>query len=122
MHRVFVYGTLLRHEPNHRLLLGARFVRAARTLPRFELVDLGDYPALVEGGGTAVHGEVYEVDDGCLAGLDALEEVPLLYERREIELSSGDRAQAYLMPRAAARGRPRIASGSWRRFRKGSGE
>ena len=37
---------------------GARLVATARTAPRYTLVDLGPYPALVEDGDTAVFGEV----------------------------------------------------------------
>ena len=62
MTRVFVYGTLLAGEPNHRLLEAASFVGPAETPPVFSLVDLGPFPALVGGGAGAVVGEVYEVD------------------------------------------------------------
>ena len=70
---VFVYGTLLAGEPNHRLLTGARLVAEARTKPAFELRDLGAFPGLVRGGQHAVAGEVYEVDVATLAALDRLE-------------------------------------------------
>ena len=65
--RVFVYGTLLAGEPNHRVLTGARLVAKARTEPAFELRDLGPFPGLVSGGAHAVAGEVYEVDEATLA-------------------------------------------------------
>ena len=50
MTRVFVYGTLLAGEPNHRLLEAASFVGPAETPPVFLLVDLGPFPALVACG------------------------------------------------------------------------
>jgi gamma-glutamylcyclotransferase (GGCT)/AIG2-like uncharacterized protein YtfP len=71
--RVFVYGTLLAGEPNHRVLAGARLVANARTEPAFELRDLGPFPGLVSSGAHAVAGEVYEVDEATLAALDRLE-------------------------------------------------
>ncbi|MNS49465.1 Gamma-glutamylcyclotransferase family protein YtfP [compost metagenome] len=112
-HRVFVYGTLLEGEPNHHVLAGARFLGPARTLPAFELVSLGPYPAMVPGGRTAVVGEVYEVSDAGLARLDWLEGYPELYGRQAIELEGGTRAIAYVQRPAQAEGMPRIPSGDW---------
>jgi len=71
--RVFVYGTLLSGEPNHRLLADAELVGAARTEPDFDLVSLGAFPAMIAGGATAIAGEVYEVDRPTLDALDRLE-------------------------------------------------
>ena len=73
---VFVYGTLLFGERNHGLLVSARLVGEARTLPAFQLHDLGPYPGLVAGGEHAIVGEVYAVDDATLAALDRLEAPP----------------------------------------------
>ena len=52
-YRVFVYGTLRRGEPNHHIL-DRPPLRRARTLPAYELVSLGAFPAMVPGGTTAV--------------------------------------------------------------------
>lgn len=112
-HLVFVYGSLRRGEYNHRLLAGARFVEEARTPPRFELVDLGSYPALIEGGAMAVVGEVYAVNEPMLRRLDRLEGHPEYYQRRRIRLASGREVEAYLMDAAAVAHRPRVASGDW---------
>ena len=117
-HRVFVYGTLLDGEPNHRLLATAAFVGEARTEPAFLLVSLGAFPAMVTGGQTAVTGEVYEVSDETLAALDRLEGHPHFYERRQIRLADGVEVLAYLLDEEQARGRPTITSGDWRQERK----
>jgi gamma-glutamylaminecyclotransferase len=113
-HLVFTYGTLLKDEVNHHLLARARFVAEARTEPCFELFDLGSFPAMSTGGGTAVCGEVYAVDDATLARLDHLEGHPKLYQRTRIRLHGGQEVQTYLMDRARMRGRVLIASGDWR--------
>jgi gamma-glutamylcyclotransferase (GGCT)/AIG2-like uncharacterized protein YtfP len=113
---LFVYGTLLRDEPNHPQLSDAAFVRSTRTAARYELVDLGGYPALLENGETAVSGEVYEVDDSLLERLDVFEEVPVLYQRKTIELVDGA-VDGYVMPRERASGAPRIEDGNWRKPR-----
>jgi gamma-glutamylaminecyclotransferase len=120
-HLVFTYGTLLRGQVNHDLLLRARFVAEARTEPRFELFDLGPFPAMSAGGQTAVLGEVYAVDDATLARLDHLEGHPKLYQRKRIRLDDGQEVQTYLMERARMRGRVLIASGDWRAHRARAG-
>jgi gamma-glutamylaminecyclotransferase len=112
--RVFVYGTLLRGEDNHRFLRSASYLGSARTAPRFQLFDVGPFPALVDSGATAVVGELYEVDVETLAALDELEDHPDVYRRTEIPLDDGTVAHAYLLVRAPAEDLPVIASGDWR--------
>lgn len=114
MTRVFVYGTLLSGEPNHRLLAAAPFVGPALSAPVFSLVDLGPFPALVEGGAGAVVGEVYEVDRPTLARLDLLEGHPRFYKRHRIALDDGSHVETYVLSPEQVAGRPVIGSGSWR--------
>jgi gamma-glutamylcyclotransferase (GGCT)/AIG2-like uncharacterized protein YtfP len=116
--RVFVYGTLLAGEGNHRLLATAPLVGAARTEPTFELRNLGAFPGLVKGGACSVAGEVYEVDAPTLARLDALEGHPRFYRRTRIALDDGTKAQTYLLTPEQVVGRPIIPSGNWRSRRK----
>ena len=118
-HCVFVYGTLLRGELNHPLLKGAVYVGAHRTEPCFTLYLLGGYPGLVGGGGTAVSGEVYRVDDYGLRRLDRLEGYPRLYGRRLMPTRFG-RAWVYLY-RGTVRDRPVIRSGDWRDLSRDGG-
>lgn len=113
MHRLFVYGSLMRGQANHDLLAGSRFIGPARTLPRYTLVDLGPYPGLLAGGTAAVAGELYAVDAPTLARLDQFEEHPHVYERRPIALASGEPAEAYLLRPHLRQGAPEIRSGRW---------
>ena len=112
--RVFVYGTLLRGQHNHRYLGLGRFVCELRTDPYFTMIDLGGYPGLVIGGHTAITGELFDVDLITLARLDLFEEVPELYRRRQLQLTSTVTAMVYLYPNERARGNPIIESGDWR--------
>jgi gamma-glutamylaminecyclotransferase len=112
-HLVFVYGSLRRGEYNHGLLVRARFIEEARTPPCFELVDLGAFPAMIEGGAVAVIGEVYTVNPSTLRRLDELEGHPHLYQRCRIRLASGREVETYLMDAVAVAHRPRIPSGDW---------
>ncbi|MCB9544524.1 MAG: gamma-glutamylcyclotransferase [Myxococcales bacterium] len=115
---IFVYGTLLAGEPNHGELAGAVPVGPARTLPRFALVSLGPYPGLVPGE-EAVTGELYLVEAAHLARLDAFEEHPEVYRRQPIPLAGGGEAEAYVLTPRAARGRPPLPGGDWRRASSG---
>jgi gamma-glutamylcyclotransferase (GGCT)/AIG2-like uncharacterized protein YtfP len=98
-HYLFVYGTLKRGQRHHDLLSGQPFLGEATTEPHFRLHDCGPYPCLVEVpvNGIAVRGEVYLVDAATLDRLDALEDVPHLYERRMIQFPGfGARVAVYL--------------------------
>jgi len=113
--RLFVYGSLLSGEPAHPLLAGARFLGRARTASGFELLNLGDYPALLRAGEAQVHGELYEVSDEILAAVDVYEGCPEIYARQRIALDGGGEAEAYVMSSEEdARSLPRVTSGDWR--------
>jgi gamma-glutamylaminecyclotransferase len=111
---LFVYGTLLRGERNHRLLRGAPALGEARTEAAYELVDAGGYPAMVSGGTTAIVGEVYAVKGATLAAVDRLEDHPSFYRRTPIRLMDGRPVEAYLLDRDRATGMSPLPSGNWR--------
>ncbi len=112
-HRVFVYGTLLAGEPNHRLLRTAAFEGEFRTVEGFALFDLGAFPGMVRAETGVVHGEVYRVDDRTLAALDRLEGHPDFYVRTAIGLADGREVWAYLLDAERVRGRRLIETGNW---------
>jgi len=114
VYRVFVYGTLLRGEPNHGLLARAKWVGIARTRAEFHLVDLGEFPAMIADGKTAISGEVYETDEATLQRLDRLEGHPHFYLRTTIRLEDGAEVETYVLREDQARGTRRILSGDWR--------
>ncbi len=110
---LFVYGTLLQGEPFHHLLGGAPLLHALRSPAEFTLVNLGEYPGLLEGGSTAVYGEIYEIDDALLPALDEYEDCPALYYRRTLPFQNGISAIAYLL-RPSPDAFPTVLSGDWR--------
>jgi gamma-glutamylcyclotransferase (GGCT)/AIG2-like uncharacterized protein YtfP len=115
--KVFAYGTLMSGENNHRQLRGARLLAVRRTEPRYTLVSLGAYPALLDGGTTSITGEVYDVDDDLLRALDRFEGVPTLYRRERIHLLGGELVEGYVLARPRAKRYPLITSGDWREYR-----
>ena len=83
---VFTYGTLMKGERNHYLLLDEDFVSDA-TCKGFKIFNLGTYPGIVAGNGT-ICGELYSVDDETLKRLDSLEEEGALYIRNKIVINT----------------------------------
>jgi gamma-glutamylaminecyclotransferase len=115
---IFVYGSLLRGESNHSVLGGARLIARAITAPRYTLIDLGAFPAMLDSGRTPIHGEVYRCDAETLARLDRLEGHPRFYQRRDVMLARGPaNAQGYFLAGDRRDAAP-IASGDWRRHRE----
>lgn len=102
MNVVFVYGTLKRGGSNHLFLATQHFLGEARTVPGYTLYSLGDYPGMVRAPGDTegVTGELWKVDDVCLAELDRLEGLDEgLYERCDVLLAPNHfagSAQSYL--------------------------
>jgi gamma-glutamylcyclotransferase (GGCT)/AIG2-like uncharacterized protein YtfP len=115
---VFVYGSLLRGEPNHHVLREAARIGTARTAPAYRLVDLGPHPGMVAPGTTAIVGEVYRVPEAVLAALDALEDHPDVYVRTRIPLDDGREVLTYLLRPHLAAGQPAVPGGDWRAHRR----
>jgi gamma-glutamylcyclotransferase (GGCT)/AIG2-like uncharacterized protein YtfP len=117
---LFVYGTMLSGESNHRYLKGATPLGVRRTEPRYLLVDLGPYPALMRNGRTAVTGELYLASAAILRDVDRLEGCPTLFQRASINLLGGEVVDSYLLVRAPGLRPPKIRSGDWREHADGS--
>ncbi|XP_049882896.1 putative gamma-glutamylcyclotransferase CG2811 isoform X3 [Pectinophora gossypiella] len=89
-HKVFVYGTLKRDQPNHHWLTDpengfGKFLTEGKTKNKYPLIIATKYniPFVLHspGDGLNVKGEVYEVDNVMLGRLDILEDHPNYYER-----------------------------------------
>jgi len=107
---LFVYGTLRRGGSHHRLLAGAGFLGAWISGPHYRMLDMGSYPALVEGDG-AMAGEVYRIDPDMLPALDAYEGCPGDYRRGSVDTPYGA-AWVYLWDRPVPPV-PVVAGGDW---------
>ncbi len=117
--RLFVYGTLMRGEPNAEALTGSTYIGAAATVAAYRLVALAGYPGLLPGGDTSVKGELYLVDPQLLAAMDELEDCPALFKLAEVQLAGGGSAQAYVATDPGATTAPTIPGGDWRQHRAG---
>jgi gamma-glutamylaminecyclotransferase len=105
-HRVFVYGSLKRGHWNCALLSDSEFKGETVTEQRYYMLSgrvagsrafpvvLDDDPALSAG---PLAGEIYHVNDECLAQLDRLERVPDSYERKIADVTEdGHPVQAFI--------------------------
>jgi len=68
---LFVYGTLIKGESNHKTLGNSKLIGDAFT--KGTLFDIGNYPALIPDGDNDIKGEIYEVDSDTLIQCDLLE-------------------------------------------------
>jgi gamma-glutamylcyclotransferase (GGCT)/AIG2-like uncharacterized protein YtfP len=113
MSLVFVYGTLKRGGSNHHFMASGSFAGNAQTPPGFTLYEIAGYPGMVreEGDREGVRGEVWSVDDECLADLDVLEGLEEgLYSRKAVPLGDPFEktvVEAYFYLKGTE-GRPRI--------------
>ena len=91
---VFVYGTLLEGEVNHRLMESNELIGRGE-VAGYDMYDLGYYPGIIPGSGK-VKGEVYKVDN--IDELDGLEEEGYLYIRKAmpIKTENGKMCMAYV--------------------------
>ncbi|HVY32716.1 MAG TPA: gamma-glutamylcyclotransferase family protein [Polyangiaceae bacterium] len=71
--RLFVYGSLKRGGRHHAELQNSRFLGEATTAPGHAVIQLGDYPALIQADDGVVTGELFEVPESLLPALDELE-------------------------------------------------
>ena len=98
--RFFICGSALRGQPDHKNLLSAQFIGAARTQPYYRLHAAGNgwHPAIyqVENNGISIPGEIYEL---TLEQYEYLlsTEPPNMYPA-EVQLDTGERLTAMLYP------------------------
>ena len=78
--RVFVYGTLMRGECNHKFLENSEFLGMA-SVEGYEMYNVGWYPAIIHGD-DMIPGELYEVPKRDMRKIDGLEGEGSLYIRR----------------------------------------
>ncbi|PZD94821.1 gamma-glutamylcyclotransferase [Paenibacillus sambharensis] len=119
-HQVFVYGSLLPGLANHPV--AAPYIRGSRQgSVRGQLVDAGNYPALIRvqpAAGRIVQGQWITVCRNGLAALDRLEEFYGLeewndYERVWVSDAMLPRQQGWVYVWPSLRGCPLIEGDSW---------
>ncbi|PSB30222.1 allophanate hydrolase-related protein [Chlorogloea sp. CCALA 695] len=97
---VFICGSALRGQPDHKNLQSAKFVKTAATCPSYRLHAAGDgwHPAIyeVDNQGISIPGEVYELTTEQYEYLLATEP-PNMYPS-DVILNDGEAITAMLYP------------------------
>ena len=98
--RVFICGSALKGQPDHKNLQSAKFIKNTKTLPQYRLhaAENGWHPAIyaVETGGISIPGEIYEMSEKQYQYLLA-NEPPHMYPET-MNLEGGETAIAMLYP------------------------
>ncbi|UTA47651.1 gamma-glutamylcyclotransferase [Simiduia sp. 21SJ11W-1] len=112
---VAVYGSLKQGYANHGYLHTAVRLGDYQTEPRYTLLDLGFFPALIDEGTTSVSVEIYRVSSATLTNLDRLEGHPRFYRRTERQIIGFGLAWIYIANKEALAGSHynAIATGVW---------
>lgn len=121
--KVAVYGSLRQGLYNHKYhLTNSKYLGTFESLPVYQMVSMGTYPAIAEGGNISVTMEVYEISLETLHGLDRLEgyskgRANNHYERKAISTPYG-KALVYFYKDMAGEKGTRVESGDWKEFLK----
>ena len=97
---VFICGSALKGQPDHKNLTNAKFIKTTKTLPQYRLhaAENGWHPAIyaVETGGISIPGEIYAMTNQEYEYLLA-NEPPHMYPDT-VNLEGGEQAIAMLYP------------------------
>lgn len=115
-HLVFVYGTLLQGQGNHRLMAGGHLFGSAETVDRFHM-SADSIPFVSRRAEVCqVKGEAYLIDDEHLQALDRLEGHPGWYCRELVPVRIGsdpEPVNAWMYINERTQGRNTITDGDF---------
>lgn len=89
---IFVYGTLMKGQSNHRAFLKDGCFIGNGMIEEYDMYDLGYFPGIVSGTGK-VYGEVYSVTPEELKRIDRLEGEGSLYKKEKTTVRMADKSE-----------------------------
>ncbi len=89
---IFVYGTLMKGQSNHRAFLKDDSFIGSGMIEGYDMYDLGHFPGIVSGTGK-VYGEVYSVTPEELKHIDRLEGEGSLYKKEKTTVRMADKSE-----------------------------
>jgi gamma-glutamylcyclotransferase (GGCT)/AIG2-like uncharacterized protein YtfP len=95
---LFVYGSLRQGLGNHSFLRdeNVSYLGNFITEPEWTMISLGGFPALLEGGNTAITGELYSVPEPVYRAIERLEGYPTFYNRKPLTTPLGEAEVYYI--------------------------
>ena len=111
---LFAYGSLRSGFGNHCVLgKDSDLLGLFKTEPVYEMLDLGAFPGVIEGGSTSITGEVWAVDDSTWNRVEVLEGYPNFYNRISFTTDYGE-ATMYVLDKNSFSSRGHfVKSGDW---------
>ena len=112
---VFVYGSLRKGKGLSGVMsIALDDLGVYKSKPKYNMYNLGAFPCITKNGNTSIVGEVYEIDSNLEKRLDAIEGVPTLYIKDDIELEGFDKpVYAYFMKSKEVQGLRIKDNGDW---------
>lgn len=90
LHKVFVYGTLLKRQTQQELFGQNLPVFSKAVLKDWVLIKGKDYPYIMPSDGKSVKGSVLQLTQEQLQKADEWEEVPGIYQREKLTVRTTD--------------------------------
>ena len=115
---LFVYGSLRKGLGNHSFLRheNVSYLGNFVTEPEWTMYSLGGFPALTEGGDTAIVGELYSVPEDVYRAIERLEGYPSFYQRKSLTTPLGE-AEVYYITDLDKYGRDDVVEcGDWWKY------
>lgn len=117
---IAVYGSLIEGLHNHPVIANAEYVGEFNSEPKFSMIDLGSFPAIVKEGVTSVKFHVYAVNEKTLQKVNNLEGFEEgaennFYNRGIIKTPYG-KAFYYYQNKGMIKDPLLVASGDWKDY------
>ena len=95
MRKIFVYGTLKKHQPNFPIIKSGIFCGVGKLgkSSRYRMVSLGAFPALIPASITesqTIAGEIWKVDENAFLNVELLEGYPTFYDREKLPVEDSE--------------------------------
>ena len=108
-----VYGSLKRGYFNSGRLASSKYLGDVLLSPKYTMIDLGGYPAVITGGATSIHCEVYQVSKETFIDIGRME-MSAGYKLMAIDTKFGKACLYIFAYPEEVKSRSKIVNGNWK--------